>query len=92
MVNFIDSKEEMTELEARKLYKGLYIGFLTTKRVYDKRGTDNWLGRVLYTADTYKERAEIPAWTEDGKFITTLYGMGVKDLPTGGMTIVRKSE
>ena len=91
MVKFIDSKDEITELEARKLYKGLFIGFLTTKRVDDKRGTDNWLGRVLYTADTYVEKSEIPARTEDGEFITILPGFGA-DWPRGGMTVVRKTK
>ena len=88
MVTFVNSTEEMTTLEARKAYKGLYIGFVITKRVNDKRGIDNCSGHVLYTADMYVEQREIPARTEDGKFITILYGMGVKDLPMGVMTVV----
>ena len=92
MVTFVNSTEEMTTWEAREVYKGVYIGFVITKEVHDKHGIDNWLGRVLYTADTYIERREMPAWTEDGQFITKMPGMGVKDLPMGGLTVVYKSD
>ena len=90
MVKFVNDGREMTTWEARGTYKGLYIGFVTTKPADRSSDFDNHRGNVLYTADTYKEQDDIPAETEDGKWITILYGFGLKDLPMGGITVVTK--
>ena len=89
MVEFINDKREMTTLEARKIYKGLYLGFLITKSDPNGLNFDNWTGKVLYTAETYIEHYDIPAENEKGEYIMPIYGMGVKDLPQGGVTVVR---
>ena len=90
MVRFVNDEKEMTTWEARGVYKGLYIGFITTKPTERRSDFDNWVGKVLYTADTYNEQDDIPAETEDGKDISVLYGFGLKDLPMGGVTVVTK--
>jgi hypothetical protein len=87
VVKFVNDKREMTTWEARGEYKGLYIGFITTKRAEKLCDQDNHRGRVLYTADTYNEQYEIPAKTEDGQYISRLYGFGLKDLPMGGVIV-----
>ena len=90
MVKLINDNREMTTWEARGTYKGLYIGFVTTKYAEYRSDFDNHRGKVLYTADTYNEQDDIPAKTEDGQRITVLYGWGLKDLPMGGVTVVTK--
>ena len=90
MVKFINDENEITTLEARKKYRGFYIGFVGSTPANPKENYDKKLGRVLYTADTYNEQDEIPAQTEDGKQISVLWGWGLKDLPMGGITIVTK--
>ena len=90
MVKFVNDEKEMTTLEAREKYKGFYIGFLGTTPPDPKDNFDKKLGKVLYTADSYNEQYKIPAKTEDGKWISVLYGFGLKDFPMGGVTIVKK--
>ena len=90
MVKFINSKEEITTLEARKKYRGHYIGFVGLTPPDPKENYDKKLGKVLYIAETYNEQDEIPAKTEDGRRISVLYGWGLTDLPMGGITIVKK--
>ena len=90
MVKFVNDEVEITTLEARKKYRGYYIGFLWSKPCNPKEHPDKALGKVLYTADTYNEQDDIPAKTEDGKRIGVLYGWGLKDLPMGGVTVVTK--
>ena len=92
MIHYVNNELEMTTLEARKTYRGKYIGFLVTKSNPKGLNHDNWTGRVLYTAETYNEQYEIPVKTEDGRRISLLYGMGVKDLPQGGVSIVYKEK
>ena len=90
MVKFVNDEKEMTTLEARKKYRGFYIGFVDSKPIDIKENPDKTLGKVLYTADAYDEQYQIPAKTEDGRRISVLYGHGLKDLPMGGVTIVKK--
>ena len=74
-------------MEARKKYKGYYIGFMSDTPADPKENFDEVIGKVLYTADTYNEQNDIPAETDDGRFIEVLYGFGLKDLPMGGLII-----
>ena len=90
MVSFVNDKREMTTWEARGIYEGLYIGFVGLKPPSPYENSDERIGRVLYTADTYDEQYQIPAETEDGNWISILYGFGIKDLPMGGVVIVKK--
>ena len=83
MVKLVNDENEITTLEARKKYRGFYIGFVDSKPIDPKENPDKVLGKVLYTADTYNEQDDIPAQTEDGKQISVLYGWGLKDLPMG---------
>ena len=92
MVKFINDEREMTMWEARGEYKGLYIGFVTTNRAEKLCDQDNHRGRVLYIADAYNEQDEIPAQTENGQYISVLYGFGLKDLPMGGVIVASKKK
>ena len=92
MVYYVNDEREMTTWEARGEYKGFYIGFITTKPAEKLCDDDNHIGRVLYTADTYNEQYEIPARTEDGRYIRVLYGFGLKDLPMGGVIVATKKK
>jgi hypothetical protein len=89
MVRFVNDEMEITTLEARRKYRGFYIGFVDSKPIDPKENPDMMLGKVLYTADAYDEQDDIPAQTEDGKQISVLYGMGLKDLPMGGVIMER---
>ena len=89
MVRFVNDENEMTTLEARKKYMGFYIGFVGATPDDPKEDFDKKPGKVLYTADTYNEQYKIPVETDDGKWISILYGYGLKDLPMGGVIIVK---
>jgi len=90
MVKFVNDEREITTWEARGIYREKYIGFLGSTPPDPFEDFDKKLGKVLYTADTYDEQDEIPAETEDGKWISVLYGHGLKDLPMGGVIVVKK--
>ena len=91
MVKFVNDENEMTTWEACGKYKGLYIGFVGSLPPDPKEKSDEVLGKVLYTAETYEEQDLIPWETEDGKDIEIIYGFGIKDLPMGGVVLVPKN-
>jgi hypothetical protein len=83
MICETNSKEVMTDLEARKKYRDKYIGYITVEqRITDP---ENERIMVLYTADSFNESYEMPPKTDKGEIISRTAGLGVGGTEIGGV-------
>jgi len=83
MVKQIDSRDIITNLEARMKYRDKYIGFVTVDQ--KMADPDNEKIIVKYLIDTYDDCFLLPLKTADGQIISHMEGLGVGGTEIGGI-------
>ena len=83
MISEIGKRVVLTDLEARKIYRDKYIGYITIEQNITDPENEKII--VLYTADNYEESFEIPSETDDGQHIARMAGLGIGGTEIGGI-------